>query len=317
MKYIGRAILIAVMAGAFGITAILFRLPGNGGEARADVWQVFSGVVREIPKFIHATEGDGDIQSVDINGNRLYYRNIVTNRSAKEVLDYYEAEFRKREYNIAPGKLRDDPKVASILKNTEDLVNAAAPRITRVDGEGLSYLGYLDLGTGDFLTNYSLRGGGFAKTGNVDYMGVGKAILAFDEGPGRTSVLSLWTGKDFDIYKFIPVEGADAEGNDIPDLPRMPDSQRLLSTRERDSSALVGVGIYKLDKSVQSCMVYYLDALREKGWVKNPIYESADVAAGENDTMLYAKNGRELQLSFEENGEGGTMMTAIERNFGG
>lgn len=320
LKYVGRALLIAVLTAGIVCAAVFFRAAMRPETARADVYETFpagSAAEPRVPRYIGSFEGDGRVQEVEINGNRLFYTNTMTSHRVKEVLDYYESLYRKPEVRLAPGAIGRSPAfthplVRKAMKDFEDALNRQQSRVVRMEGGGWGLLSYLDMGTGDFLSAWATKGEALTRSGNLDIMGVSKSVIAVEEAENKTTILTFWSGPNFNLYNLIPIDG-DAEGEDIPDFPRMEGDRRLFSTRETDSSAQVRMGVYEAPGSKAQCLLYYLDALRAAGWTKNTLYEKVDVELNNNSTMFYAKRGRELLISFNENDPAKTTVTVIER----
>lgn len=320
LQYIGRALLITVLTAGLICGAVFFRTAMRPESAQADVYEVFppgSVVEPAVPRYIGSFEGDGRVQEVNINGNRLFYTNTMTTHRVKEVLDYYDSLYRRPEIHLTAGAIGRMPAftnaaVDKILKDIEGRLNKDQSRVVRMEGGAWGLLSYLDMGTNDFLSTYALKGEAVTRSGNIGLLGVSKTVIAMEEDVNRTTILSFWTGPDFNLYNLIPIDG-DAEGEDLPDVPRIEGDRRILSTKEADSSAQVRMAVYQAPRSKNQCMLYYLDALRAAGWTKNTLYEKVDVELNNNSTMFYAKRGRELLLSFNENNPATTTVTVIER----
>jgi hypothetical protein len=247
----------------------------------------------------------------------------MTNRSAKDVLDHYYAEFYRPEVKLLSEQIRQlpefkkHPEAIALFDEANVGLNRKVSRIVRRDGDGYGVMAYLDMGRKDFYDAYLAGAKDFVRTGNLDVLGVGKAIVALEDGPGQTTVLTFWTGPGFDIRRFLRPPGQDAEGDDIPDVPRPPDSVRVLSTLEKDPLARVRVATYKVGTTPLRTMFFYLSALPEAGWRKHPLFEKADTEAGHNNTLFFVQKDRELTVSLQPSGAEETTIIAIERAFRG
>lgn len=315
--------MIVLLTATIVVATVLFRLPYQSQEAGANVWELFDGVIREVPQYFRAYEGKGEVREVIINNNKLYYTNTMTSDRAKDVIDYYYDMYKKPEYRILSAKTRKEsgltkrPDVIRFFEKIDEVVNKSLNRVYRKDGNGYGFVGYIDFGNKDFFDHYIDKGLEFSKSGNLDHLGVGKAVIAIEDTLGKTTVLNFWTGPNFNFKNFAYNPNRDAKGEDIRDVPRPYDGIRIFSTKEVDSLAKVRTAVYRSSQSVHSNIHYYLKALRENGWVKSKLYEEADVKSGENNSMLFLKKDREVNITFSEDDNGHCLVTAVERKFKG
>ncbi|MCB9475294.1 MAG: hypothetical protein H6685_00360 [Deltaproteobacteria bacterium] len=314
---------IIALTAVIVVAVVLFRLPHQVPAANADVWKIFSGIVREVPRYARAFEGAGEVRRVLVNDNQLFYRNTMTTDSPQDVIDHYEQLYRRKEIKLFPESVRKSPEIAKrpdVIKFTEvldDYINARISRVVRKDVDGISVLAYLDMGEGDFFDNYMSRGPEFVETGQVESLGVGKAVVAMEAAPGKTTVLNFWTGTNFNVKNMIPLKGKDTPGTDPADFQRMPNDRRLLSTAEIDSLARVKTYVYRGELAPRECIFHFLRALPEDGWEKSALHEKLDVSKGNNDTLLFFKKNRELTVSCQPSGHGASVAFVVERQLRG
>lgn len=323
LEKLGKLFIIAIITIGIIVATVLFRLPHQTNEAHAVVWELFDGVIREVPRYFRSYEGRGEVREVEINGNKLFYTNTMTSDKAIDVIDHYYEMYKKPEFHLLSEKTRQIPEIKKrpdvirFFERIDDVVNEKLPRVYRKDGNGYGFVGYIDMGNKDFFDHYIENGRDFAKTGKLDKIGVGKVVMAIEDTLGKTTVLNFWTGSDFNFQKFMSSNDHDAYGEDIPDVPRPVRAVRTLSTKETDSLAKVRMAAYRADCSKQSAIFAYLGAMRDAGWTKSKTYEEADVKSGVNSSMLFMKENREVNISVREDNENHIMIIVMERRFKG
>jgi hypothetical protein len=78
----------------------------------------------------------------------------------------------------------------------------------------------------------------------------------------------MWTDEHFDFTKLIFDEAkGDVSGEDFPEIPRLPNSTRVISTRL--DGAPYGVNAYVSSSTTPAAAVEFFDgALEQEGWLK-------------------------------------------------
>ena len=108
----------------------------------------------------------------------------------------------------------------------------------------------------------------FSRTGDLHEIGQGRYAYAQpvegSEG-SRTFLLTLWTAVGLNLYDILPLEGRDAAGSDLTQVPRPPNSQRILSASEVGHSSAVTVYLARAS-SPPTLERYYRAAFQARDW---------------------------------------------------
>jgi hypothetical protein len=75
----------------------------------------------------------------------------------------------------------------------------------------------------------------------------------------------MWADSGFDLRRVLPVGSADAEGRDMPGVPRPQDAQRILSAWEADRPSGVYVYLTKARTGAE-LESFYREQLPKNGW---------------------------------------------------
>jgi len=212
-------------------------------QARAAVDEAMLGVGSSLMEYPDA-KGEA-VRGLHLNGARVYFRTQTVDAPSHAVLDHYEASC--------------DGDAALLARLATISVRDA----------GRGYVACLDLGgealSLDRLVSRFVR---FSRTGDLHEIGQGRYAYAQpvegSEG-SRTFLLTLWTAVGLNLYDILPLEGRDAAGSDLTQVPRPPNSQRILSASEVGHSSAVTVYLARAS-SPPTLERYYRAAFQARDW---------------------------------------------------
>jgi len=143
----------------------------------------------------------------------------------------------------------------------------------------------------------------FMATGELGAFGELRYAYASKGPSGRTLVLTVWTDSQFNLKDMIPAEGQDAPGGDFPEVPRVPNSQRVMSANA--DGIPYGVNVYKTGASPAATLEYFDREMKRTGWftydtemdegtdkglvhayMKNAVVLTVATSKQENDTFV-------------------------------
>lgn len=238
-------------------------------QARAAVDEALLGVGASAMEYPGARAGDA--RQLRLNGARLYFRTQTIDAGSHSVLDHYEA-------------------------SCDNGATFAALATISAREAGRGYVACLDVAreasTLDGLVSGFVR---FSRTGDIHELGqVRYAYAQPIEGSegNRTFLLTMWTEDGLNLYEVLPREGRDAAGRDLGEVPRPPDSQRILSSSELGRSSSVAVYLAKASSTL-TLQQYYRAAFRARGWeiLERHVGERLEV---DQTSLVTAQRGDDL-----------------------
>lgn len=120
----------------------------------------------------------------------------------------------------------------------------------------------------------------FMKTGELQEMGDLRYLFATRTPEGATHLVRVWTDTSFNFFAMSrPLEGGDAPGSDPSDVPRPPESTRLMSATVE--TADYAVRVYQSKATAAEVAQSYDKQLKADGW-------ELDISDG--DSRAYSRN---------------------------
>ena len=115
-------------------------------------------------------------------------------------------------------------------------------------------------GIGDKLDHYVA----FLRSGNLEDLGRLRYFFAKETPDGHTHLVPVWTEGSFDFYAMASLDGEDAPGTDPDDMPRPPESRRLLSATTEGS--VYAARVYETALDPAALTASYDAAMPVRGW---------------------------------------------------
>jgi hypothetical protein len=134
----------------------------------------------------------------------------------------------------------------------------------------------------------------FAQTGNLQEIGGLRYAYARRPADGsgqRTFVLTMWADSGFDLRRVLPLGSADAEGRDMPGVPRPRGAQRILSAWEADRPSGLYVYLAK-DRTMAELESFYREELSRNGWTIIGRYPGESIRIDDIRMLSAWKGGR-------------------------
>lgn len=114
------------------------------------------------------------------------------------------------------------------------------------------------------------------------------------EGDGGCRYLTVWTDESFRLSRLVPGRGQDAEGEDPPQLPRFPGSQRTLFAQE--TGLPQRIFIYEVPAAAEAVRDFYRAAGRSRGWREDEPAARVSQRGGEEIMRLEGPAGIEYVI---------------------
>jgi len=233
-------------------------------QARAAVDEAMLGFGSRLMEY---PDSKGEVvRHLQLNGTRVHFRTETVDAPSDVVLAHYEALCGGRDAFLAE-RLSELLAQHPLAPNQEATLRSIATDALRDEGRG--YVACLDMGDQAMsLGTLVSRFVRFSRTGDLHEIGQARYAYAQPvEGSGgnHTFLLTMWTASDFNVHDVLPQEGRDAAGSDPTNVPRPPNSQRILSSSEVGQSSAVSVYLAKAS-SPSTLGRFYRAQLPARDW---------------------------------------------------
>ncbi len=178
-------------------------------------------------------------------------------------------------------------------------------------------------GDGSVACLSDVGAGGFAAMLRGDFSGLEHLEYRLYEAKedGRSFFFRLKPAEGFDPRAMLPSRDHDVPGPEHADVPRPPDSVRVLSAYERGRPYLMSMFLDRVGRSRESLTQWYRDRMSREQWTELPLEQVArerDLHPSTPAPLWFHRRGRTDQfvvLTFKEAEEGerpGTITTILE-----
>jgi hypothetical protein len=261
---------------------------------------------RQMYELARATQHD--VNRITMNGQPVWVGSSLSNDPSKTILERYAAHC--SESSAQPPS--DWQKVGE----------GGDPKAVKKSGLGLNTVraGDEDEGTVICFTKSahskpSVREAldAFGETGDLGMLGSLRYAYVRKARDGRSVVLTAWTDDTFKIKELIPEEGKEAVGTDLPEVPRPPNSRRIMATRLEGTP--FGVNLYEGTDAPDQVLHFYEKEMRALGYYTlDPELDHMRELEGKRDpndppgpiVRLFEKDGVVITMTAHPSGEGRT-----------
>lgn len=203
-----------------------------------------------------------EAREIQINGIRVWLRSQTVDAPLAEILEHYETACEKRDAGLSETLT----KLLSMHAKPSSTLGAIAARGDSSHRSG--YVACIDMGSAaQDLEALGRRFMRFAQTGDLQEIGGLRYVYAraSADSEQRTFVLTMWADSGFDLRRMLPLGSADAEGRDLPKVPRPRGARRILSAWEADRPSGVYVYLVK-GRTTAELEAFYREELPRNGW---------------------------------------------------
>ncbi len=218
-----------------------------------------------------AKASNHEVTKVIFNGQPVHVGSSVTEDSAAHVLERYE-EYCKSN----PGQMGVDFTEIDKSGTVKPLVKADEPAAPNADMPAIAKAGYVRSGTDEegavicFVKGPKTKPTtgeafqSFMSTGDLGAFGELRYAYASKGPSGKTLVLTVWTDSAFNLRDMVPEDGQDSPGEDFPEVPRVPNSTRVMAAKA--DGMPYGVNVYKTADSPSKTFDFFDREMKSKGW---------------------------------------------------
>jgi hypothetical protein len=271
-------------------------------SARAEMKQQTLTLGRQMMELARAS--NHDVTPISFNGQKMYLASSVTEDSATNVLDRYEAHCKAKPGQPAAGWKNLEKQAGKKIEDAPGLVTTGLMRAGD-DAEG-SVVCFVEGASTKATAAEAFKS--FAETGELGYLGkLRYAYAKRDPRTGRTLILTAWTEEKFNLVEMMPEDGKDAPGEDFPELPRVPSSRRALSAHAEGMP--YGVNVYKTKEAPSKVLSFYDGEMVRRGFTgfDPEMDERAEGGMG----RTYVKDGVVLTVATTAQPEGNFVVLGL------
>ena len=297
----------------------------NRDDAAAKVFERLLFFTKAMPGYLFDDEMSSP-RKVMVNGNTTYLTVGKTDDRIDAVLSFYAEQYKPLSVDGGHEDLRqnmDNEQAKEKLNRIYSLLRCLEPyqhfRMQRDEWGVWGCFEFHDsdlrVGSCEFLEHLRTA----LESGNLGKIGIGRIAIALrGDGVAETSVINLWTDRDFNINNLKPDESGDVPGKDIEDVPRYPGSRRQLSIEQENSRTTDSLVVYEGEGSLASHILFYHSRMKAAGWSADPGFEALTRKEDMEDLLFYVRQGRECTIQInEDEGTGNIMTTVMDRKTDG
>lgn len=191
----------------------------------------------------------GAPQQMILNGQRLHISSRVTDQPVEVVLDEFRGHCTHRSSSEAKGEAlhwTNQLLLSSMGSKEEGHVACVTPSTPF-----------------DSMAEFREKLFAAFEQGDVGELGEIRYARVRKDSENVTHVLSVWSDKSFNFFQMFPEKG-DAAGNDPINVPRPPQSRRIVSAEMRGTS--YSTFIYKSELAAGEVLATYRATMAALGW---------------------------------------------------
>lgn len=208
-----------------------------------------------------------DVTRITFNGQVVHVGTSVTSDSSEDVLRRY-AEYcdsnrgQSADEFAALGKDAGTPASHASARADRSAIAKAADVRAKNDDAGVVVCFVKGEGT---KATTAAAIDSFLSTGTLGAFGELRYAYASKSPSGKTLVLTVWTDATFNLRDMVAEEGHDCPGQDFPEIPRLPSSQRVMSATA--DGVPYGVNVYKTSATPAAALAHFDRAMHAAGWL--------------------------------------------------
>lgn len=222
LRRVGQALLVAAFVGVVAGGWVYHR-------ARAQVTESLLGLGPQMMAYAGARSQDAPRDLV-LNGEVIRFSSGTADRTADEVLDFFEARCAESDGGLHEQVLAVHQARPGVVPEPPDRGMAL-----REDNGRRGYVACIDFGSSIGFAELTARIERYRQSGDVSDIGEMRYVFVEEDeidGAPRTHFVAMWTTGSFSLARMFPEEG-DAPGRDIEGVGRPPEARRVLTGFER------------------------------------------------------------------------------------
>jgi len=292
--------------------------PFRTQPAEAKVFERLMNFTRAMPNYLFNDAASSDPMEVKVNGNTTYLSVEKTIDDIDSIFDFYENQIPPQpvmQLDFNSHKI-DNPKAKRSLKAANMLLKLLEPhQYIRMQRDDYGFFGIFefhdnDLKVGSEAFFKELKGK--LETGRIGELGVGRVVMAFkDENQDETTVIKMWTARDFNLNNMIPGPDGDIPGSDIENVARYPGDKRILSLKQENRKTFDRFVCYSGNGSMAGHVLFFHSRMPDAGWTVNTKVEKEIRRQADENLLFFTRTGREVTVQVKPGDTAGEVLTTI------
>lgn len=302
MRYVKPMLRLTVFLAACG--AVLAYIDYR--SARASVMEHLLGIGQRVAPYLDDGRNTEGPRAIRVNGVRIFAAAGHTDHPPQFVKKWYLDRYAVQGDEF--DKFAKDLKKRHVLPEDMQALNELSFGNDKQGG-----MAALDFGEKLSMTQLKQRIDKFVKSGDIGDLARARYVYYEANGHGGTRFLTVWTDEHFPIDKLMPLDGRDAPGTDLLDVPRYPGTTRVLSAEEHGMPQRVVV--YDGPGSPEGAELFYRARMAELKWECDETFARLAKKQGKNSLRFDNAKGHEvvIDLSYNERQQGLTVVAVQTR----
>ena len=292
--------------------------PFQTRPVEAKVFERLMNFTRAIPNYLFNDAASSGPMEVKVNGNTTYLSVEQTIDDIDSIFDFYENQIPPQpmmQLDFNEHKI-DNPKAKRSIKVANMLLKMLEPhQYIRMKRDDYGFFGIFDfhdtdlkVGSEEFIKELKEK----LETGQIGDLGVGRVVMAFkDENQDETTVIKMWTARDFNLNNMIPGPDGDIPGSDIENVARYPGDKRILSLKQENRKTFDRFVCYSGNGSVAGHVLFFHSRMPDDGWKGNTEIEKVVRQQADENLLFYSRAGREVTVQVRPGDTAGEVLTTV------
>lgn len=291
-------------------------------SAEAKVFERFLNMTQQMPPYLFSDKDSSKPIKVLVNTATTWFTVAKTKDDPQDVLNFYNEQYQDEPYWKLDPKILDKVKNKEISKilNQFDMLNKESGQFQHFMQvhENYGFLGVIDFrdkkhGLGSDEFNRQVKK--VEETGNLGELFTGRMVMAMrDKKDNKTTVLNLWTDRDFSLHCMTPDKEGNMPGFDIKDVAIFPRDRRELSLEQDNPGALFRLVQYRGDGSLSAHILFLHNEMAAHGWKTSTAFDKAMQDGDVDNVMFYSKEKRECTIQVARDTTVGVIRTTVIEN---
>jgi len=285
--------------------------------AEAKIYDRLLNFTRAMPAYLFKDRDGRKPYRVVVNDNTTFLDVEKTNDDMTSVFNFYEEKFPPQPmYQFDTAVADDYPKAKKSLQAANVWLKLIqAHQHFRIERENYGFWGAFEFHDSELKIGseaYYKKLVDALETGNIGELGIGRVVVALkDRGKNETTLIKMWTDRDFNFNNLLPGPDGDVAGDDIDKVPRYPGDNRIMSLAQKNRRTLDRIALYEGGGSVAAHVLFYHSRMPESGWKRDKTVEPIARKKADENLMFFTQKDREVTIQVRFHDRTGDVLTSV------
>ena len=296
-----------------------FNFGASDKKAYAKVFDRLFLFTKTMPGYLFDDRMTSEPRKIIVNGNTTYLRAGKSPDDISKVLDFYSGQYAPQPVEKVSNKIIEkitDQKIKKAVAASGTFLGLLGRyqhfRMQRGDYGFFGALEFRDSGLDIGSTQFNKKFKEALESGRIGNFITGRIVMAVrNRGSGNTTIINIWTDRDFNLNNLKPDPFGDMPGKDVDDVPRYPGNKRLLTIEQENSSTADTLISYEGEGSLASNILFYHSRMADAGWHPDPDFEQEMRKRSKENVLFYTRKDRECTIQINEDEDSGKIITTV------